>query len=152
MNAPESDSTILCWRGTTVRRFPSSTCAVYLIHFEKAYKHARHYLGYAQDVDVRLQRHRAGNGARLMEVIVDAGISWEVSRLWPCEDEHQARLLERRLKHWHGSGQFCPLCQGKPLDPYTSLRQGHWPMALHTSVGKRQPCERRPLFIHREML
>jgi predicted GIY-YIG superfamily endonuclease len=31
--------------------------AVYLIHFDRPYKHSRHYLGYATDVDERLERH-----------------------------------------------------------------------------------------------
>jgi predicted GIY-YIG superfamily endonuclease len=139
MNTPSNDS-IIYWRGTTARRFPASTCAVYLIHFKTGYKHARHYLGYAQDLDARLQRHRSGNGARLMEVITDAGIAWEVSRLWPCEDEASARALEHKLKHTHGHGPaLCPICQGKPLDVHTSLRQGHWPITLHNRVGRRRP-------------
>ena len=142
MNTPTHDC-IISWRGTTVRRFPTSTCAVCLIHFKTAYKHARHYLGYAQDLDARLQRHRNGNGARLMEVITNAGISWELSRLWPCEDEQGARLLEHKLKHAHGHGPaLCPICLSKPLDVYTALRQGHWPFALHDRAGRRRPLGR----------
>ena len=38
---------------------------VYLIHFAPAYKHAKHYLGYAEDIDARLQAHRDGHGAGL---------------------------------------------------------------------------------------
>ncbi len=56
--------------------------AVYLLHFDKPLKHARHYLGYAADVDERLERHRAGNGSRLMEVVTQAGISWQLVRTW----------------------------------------------------------------------
>lgn len=50
---------------------------IYLIHFEKPYKHARHYLGYTNDLEKRLARHRNGNGARLIDVINNAGIKWE---------------------------------------------------------------------------
>jgi hypothetical protein len=37
---------------------------VYLLHFDTPYRHARHYLEYAADLDVRLAQHRAGRGAR----------------------------------------------------------------------------------------
>jgi hypothetical protein len=44
---------------------------VYLLHFDRPYRHARHYLGWTADetVDARLARHRAGGGARLIAVI-----------------------------------------------------------------------------------
>jgi len=136
----------------TARRFPAHDSYVYLIHFNEPYKHARHYLGSTACLESRLQLHKNGNGARLMEVVTDAGISWQVSRLWPCETSLEARLLERRLKHWHGSNQFCPLCQHKPLDVYTALRQGHWPLALHEQTGKHQPmnASKPPLFVRIE--
>lgn len=81
---------------------------VYLLHFAQPYHHARHYLGYAEDLAQRLARHRSGNGARLIEVIMQAGITWELARTWPGD-----RALERRLKNWHGGGQLCPLCQAE---------------------------------------
>jgi len=40
---------------------------VYLIHFNRAYKHARHYLGYSEHLDKRLTDHLCGMGARLAE-------------------------------------------------------------------------------------
>jgi predicted GIY-YIG superfamily endonuclease len=55
---------------------------VYLLHFERKLHHARHYLGYARDLDRRLQEHQAGQGARLMEVVVEAGIPWQLARTW----------------------------------------------------------------------
>lgn len=30
---------------------------IYLLHFSKPYKHARHYIGYTDDLDKRLARH-----------------------------------------------------------------------------------------------
>lgn len=81
---------------------------VYLLHFARPYRHARHYLGYAEDLAQRLARHRSGNGARLLEVIMQAGIAWEVARTWSGD-----RALERRLKRWHGSGPLCPICQAE---------------------------------------
>ncbi len=81
--------------------------AVYLLHFERPYKHARHYLGYTQDVTARLQRHQAGTGARLMEVITAAGIGWHVAKVWPDGTPE----LERALKLWHSGVKLCPTCK-----------------------------------------
>lgn len=33
---------------------------VYLLHFEPRYKHAGHYLGYAEDIERRVDEHRRG--------------------------------------------------------------------------------------------
>ena len=78
---------------------------VYLLHFETPYKHARHYLGSTYDLDVRLARHQAGTGARLMEVITQAGISWYLARTW-----EGGRNLERALKQRKNSPKLCPVC------------------------------------------
>jgi predicted GIY-YIG superfamily endonuclease len=81
---------------------------VYLLHFERPYRHARHYLGYAADLDMRLARHRAGRGARLVEVITEAGISFTLARTWEGD-----RTMERRLKNRHASPRLCPLCRSE---------------------------------------
>ena len=81
---------------------------VYLIHFNKAYRHARHYIGFTTNLDKRITDHLCGMGARLMEVITDAGIEWRVARTWEGD-----RKLERRLKEWHNAALLCPLCSGK---------------------------------------
>lgn len=78
---------------------------VYLLHFTEPYKHARHYLGFALDLDARLARHLAGNGARLIEVITQANIGFVLARTWEGD-----RKLERRLKNRHNSPQLCPIC------------------------------------------
>jgi hypothetical protein len=57
---------------------------VYLIHFDQPYYHARHYLGTTYDLEHRLAQHALGRragGARLMEVITQAGITWRVACL-----------------------------------------------------------------------
>ena len=77
---------------------------VYLLHFSSAYKHAKHYVGYTDDLEERLKRHRAGNGARLVEVITAAGLTFEVARTWAGGHD-----LERRLKK-HGATRVCPIC------------------------------------------
>lgn len=79
---------------------------VYLIHFDRPFGHARHYCGWALDLESRLARHRAGTGARLIEVIQDAGITWQVARTWEGVD----RNFERALKRQGGASRRCPLC------------------------------------------
>lgn len=112
---------------------------VYLIHFSEPYKHARHYLGSTCDLEHRLELHRSGNGARLMEVVTAAGIDFEVCRLWRFETCEQARSYEKVLKHRHSGLRLCPYCTGKPLDSLVAMRQGHWPFHLFTQQGKRRP-------------
>ena len=49
---------------------------VYLLHFTHPYKHARHYIGFAETpatFDRRIAHHRAGTGARLPKVVADTG-------------------------------------------------------------------------------
>ncbi len=84
-------------------RKPKGT--VYLLHFATAYKHARHYLGYTANLEERLARHAAGNGARLVQVITEAGIAFVLARTWPGN-----RTLERQLKNQKHAGRLCPIC------------------------------------------
>lgn len=81
---------------------------IYLIHFNTRYKHAGHYLGWTTDLGARLAAHSAGTGARLMEVIREAGITWRVARTWTGD-----RAYERKLKTWGvARNGRCPLCRG----------------------------------------
>jgi predicted GIY-YIG superfamily endonuclease len=82
---------------------------VYLVHFARPYRHARHYLGYTADLDAREIRHRAGHGARLLEVVTRAGIGWDVVRTWDDGD----RRLERRLKRQKNAWRLCPVCRSE---------------------------------------
>jgi hypothetical protein len=84
----------------------TTTGTVYLIHFARPLAHARHYLGWtAISLAERIEQHRAGRGARLLQVITAAGIPFEVVRTWPG-----GRPLERRLKDGHQAPRLCPLC------------------------------------------
>lgn len=81
--------------------------AVYLIHLDTPLAHARHYCGFAEDdVQARFARHQAGNGARMLAVALERGITFQLVREWPEGD----RKLERRFKK--GSlTSLCPLCR-----------------------------------------
>ncbi|HEY4690009.1 MAG TPA: GIY-YIG nuclease family protein [Anaerolineae bacterium] len=84
------------------------TNTVYLLHFSRPYKHARHYMGSASNLEARLQHHRAGSGARLIQVILEAGLDFVVSRTWPGDKQ-----AERRLKNQKNSPRLCPICNPK---------------------------------------
>ena len=79
---------------------------VYLLHFERSYHHARHYMGYSADPPARLLEHKAGKGARLLEVINAAGIDYCLATTWPGD-----RSVERHLKRQHNGRRLCPICQ-----------------------------------------
>jgi predicted GIY-YIG superfamily endonuclease len=80
---------------------------VYLLHFSEPFKHAQHYLGWAKDVDGRIAHHRAGTGARLTQVVAEAGIDMELVRTW----ENVTRTMERRIKNGGGLSRVCPVCK-----------------------------------------
>lgn len=79
---------------------------VYVLHFDRPYKHAGHYIGFALDLNARLQEHALGHGARLTQVCIQNGISWEVSLAIPG-----TRSDERRFKNRHNGKSICPLCK-----------------------------------------
>jgi predicted GIY-YIG superfamily endonuclease len=81
--------------------------SVYLVHFEEPYKHARHYLGWSDQLAYRIAHHKSGSGANLLRVVNEAGIRWVVARVWHGAD----RSFERRLKG-HSSTRYCPVCNG----------------------------------------
>jgi len=83
---------------------------IYLIHFDQAIAdHARHYLGWASDLPARLEAHRAGRGARLMEVCKERGITWHLARTW-----EGSRDRERAIKDRAESPRLCPDCTSSP--------------------------------------
>lgn len=86
---------------------------VYLLHFSSPYRHARHYVGYAsgeEEFARRLREHRAGSGARLMQVVKEAGITFEVARVWPDAGRDFERYLKTRHKRVRA---LCPLCRAE---------------------------------------
>ncbi len=142
---------IITWRGTTARLFPAPAVGyVYLIHFKCCYKHACHYLGFTTNLEARLALHRSGNGARLMEVISEAGIEWEVVRLWPVNSSQEGLALERRLKKQH-SPKLCPRCNPRRApDALVLLREGKRPFGWLSRPRRRVSMnEPRPRFIRR---
>lgn len=84
-------------------------CYVYLLHFTAPVAPGRHttqhYIGSADDLAARIQRHRLGYGARLVQVAIERGIKFQVMRVWKGD-----RTLERKLKNMKNAPALCPLC------------------------------------------
>lgn len=94
------------------------TTGIYLIHFDPAYKHAKHYLGFARNLESRIQAHLLGRGARLTQVARDAGCTLLLVRIWEGAD----RKMERKFKNRSHVPRLCPICKGEavqmPLMPW----------------------------------
>lgn len=79
---------------------------IYLLHFERPYFHARHYLGFSDAPEKRIDRHTAGHGSKLVAAVIDAGIGFELARVWDGD-----RNLERKLHKRKNSCRLCPICR-----------------------------------------
>ena len=78
---------------------------IYLLHFDRPYRHAAHYTGWTTSLLERIDAHESGHGARLLAVIRAAGIGFTLARTWPG-----TRSTERALKRQGGASRRCPLC------------------------------------------
>lgn len=90
---------------------------VYLLHFDKPYLHASHYIGFSDDMERRIEAHRDGYGAKLTRALVRAGIGFQVARTWQGGD----RNFERRLHDYANSKKLCPICNPAALNIYTNV-------------------------------
>jgi predicted GIY-YIG superfamily endonuclease len=79
---------------------------VSLLHFDTRSKHAGHSLGSTCRLDERLAEHIEGRGARLLQVVHAAGITWRLARTWPG-----GKVKERQLKKQRGASRYCPICK-----------------------------------------
>ena len=102
------------------RRAPSGRPAteqglVYTLHFDPPYppqapegaQVARHYTGWAKDLDARLADHEAGRGARLTQVQLAAGGTWRLASAEPGTRDLEAQRKER------GASRRCQICRAE---------------------------------------
>ena len=82
---------------------PAPLQGCYLICLDQPYFHARHYVGFSDDIQRRIQTHRKGQGSPLLAAALAAGIDFRLVRVWPGADRH----FERKLHNRHGS-RLCP--------------------------------------------
>lgn len=84
---------------------------VYLVHFARPFKHAKHYIGYTDlSLQERFKRHMSNaqlrRGSALLRAVIEAGIKFKVVRTWDGDRE-----VEKRKKNGHATRQ-CPVCRG----------------------------------------
>jgi predicted GIY-YIG superfamily endonuclease len=85
----------------------------YVIHFEKPLAHARHYTGWAEDLQARMADHFGhSNQAKLIRAVQRAGISYRLAAYWSPLTLHQERLIKRRKC----TPRFCPACRPDLLE------------------------------------
>lgn len=86
---------------------------LYLIHLDEPFGHAGHYLGSTTDLERRMRQHGTKEGARLLQAVRNAGISWQVSRTWDLGSVGLSEALTREyaLKRQGGLARLCPLCR-----------------------------------------
>jgi hypothetical protein len=79
---------------------------VYLLHLDRSYRHARHYIGFTQNLEQRLEEHRAGRGSPLVAAAIADGIDFQLAAIWQG-DRHDERRLHRQK---NTRARLCPLC------------------------------------------
>lgn len=84
---------------------------VYLLHFSRKYKGKQHYMGQTTDLKARLDRHKAGHGAKLVGAAAARGIRFYVVRKW--QGRNGTRDHERTLKTRYKLAKLCPMCSGR---------------------------------------
>lgn len=98
---------------------------VYLIHFDRPFKHARHYLGSTRlTIEERLERHRSGTGAVLLKMLQKEGIGYRVVRIWKAGTEKKDRKLEKKLKRQASNVKKCPVCNPEKWNHFGILGRG----------------------------
>jgi hypothetical protein len=95
---------------------------VYLLHFNKPYKHAQHYWGWASHLEARLEHHANGSGGRLPGVVAAAGIEWSLAMVIPGD-----RNTERQMKNRGGATRLCPICkEEKAMAPQYTMNKSQF--------------------------
>lgn len=85
---------------------------VYVLHFDRAYKHAKHYTGITNDFENRMEEHKKGQGARLTQVIKEANIGFKCVILSEWNTFSEAKSEEKRLKKRVKQPQrYCLICK-----------------------------------------
>ena len=129
--------------------FASYPGRCYLLHFidpqtgqSAKYGRSGHYLGSSLDIARRLARHRQGDGARLIKVITEAGLSFVVVRTWVG-----GKALERRLKsRKNAPRELCPVCRQEIAIEAVLAQQSR---PAPRTPGRRKPMVERPVEFYR---
>ena len=115
---------------------------VYLLHFERSCRHARHYVGFTQNLERCLEEHRAGRGSPLVAAAIADGIEFQLAAVWEG-DRHD----ERRLHRQNARASLCPLCvasESAAVEPTADLADELLLSALGGITRRRRLPRSRP--------
>lgn len=84
---------------------------IYVLHFDPPYAHAKHYVGFAEQPDKRIQEQLTSTGRRPSPLVRAAVASGARVLVVACF--RGTRDEERRLKDGGTACRFCPLCRGE---------------------------------------
>lgn len=88
----------------------AGAATIYLLHFDRPFGHARHYLGYTgRELDARITDHREGRGSALVRAVLASGIDFHVALSFKLPLD-RARSVERLLKNGGTMSRICPHC------------------------------------------
>ena len=107
--------------------------ALYLLHFDRPYKHARHYTGWtgsSESLTARLARHAAGTAPGSWRTLTRPGSPGELART-----REGPRARERQLKRQGGASRHCPMCGVKPR-PAAAGHQANASARRHPRPGR----------------
>jgi hypothetical protein len=82
---------------------------VYVLHFSKPIspKHTtQHYAGWTYHMASRIDQHLHGRGARLTQVAIEPGITFEIAAIFPGD-----RNYERKIKNSKNLRRYCSVCK-----------------------------------------
>jgi hypothetical protein len=103
---------------------------VYLLCLRPPVAHARHYVGSTHDIAGRMAKHRAGEGARLLQVaVLERGGDFVLVRTWPG-----GRNLERAFHDAQNSVRWCPDCCPAPRMSLPQVTSRHIRRARRTDT------------------
>lgn len=90
---------------------------IYLLHFKDPYgkREVQHYLGCTElNLEERLARHEAGNGAALLRAVIASGGSFKLVATFEGGWEEEKRMKAQKIS-W---AKLCPVCiSGRDKQP-----------------------------------
>jgi len=92
---------------------------VYLLHFDKPYKKARHYIGIAKSSRLhrRMYEHATLRGSNLTVAALEDGAELLLVRTWQTDDPN----VERKFKANGHFNRLCPLCSIPPWQDFEPI-------------------------------
>lgn len=82
---------------------------IYLLHFDQKIGRSQHCLGWTQNLDQRLEDHRAGRGGKTTARFRAAGIGFELAAQWSGSPDDEKRLKNKSQR------SLCSICKERTM-------------------------------------